>query len=164
MQDTRSGRWNGSRPLHEEVEDDSASQAAALARATLNAALECTAELVTRCPPNCLEAVRNNIIPLLTSYVSSHRSPPPNPAALRCLYQLVTCAPHRAEIYDGIMSCLTIPALTHLLDASLVHAGPEHCGALPTMEDRAHVLFHSIACTSMHAQACTAHQPVSHAE
>jgi hypothetical protein len=98
-------------------------------RATFSAALECAAELVTRAADNCLAAVHLGIIPLLTSYISAHTNPPPNPAALRILYQLVTCAPHRDEVYDGVLSCLTIPALAHLLDASLLHAGPEHCGA-----------------------------------
>ena len=98
-------------------------------RAAFNAALECLAELVLRCPANCKAAVQHHVIPILTSYISKHRSPPPNPAALRTLYQLVACVEHRTEIFDGFMSCLTIPALTRLLDASLILAGPEHRGA-----------------------------------
>ena len=95
--------------------------------AIFNAALECLAELVTRSADNCREAVRQRAVPLLTSYISSHTGSPPNPAALRVLHQMVTCRAHAEEIHDNIMTCLTIPALVHLLNASLLHAG-EHCG------------------------------------
>eukprot|EP00892_Ulva_mutabilis_P000234 jgi/Ulvmu1/10210/UM060_0010.1 len=101
-------------------------------RAIFNASLECCTELVTRCPPNCAIAVKQGIIALATSYISSHINPPPNPAALRLLYQLVLCKEHAADVYEAMMSCLTIPALTHLLDAALMHAGPHDRGAWAT--------------------------------
>lgn len=95
--------------------------------AIFNAALECLAELVTRNAENCREAVNQRAVPLLTSYISSHADPPPNPAALRVLHQMVTCKAHAEHIHENIMTCLTIPALVHLLNSSLVHAG-QHCG------------------------------------
>lgn len=117
-------------PAASSAPTDAEAQQRAQRRATFNAALECLAELVMRCPPNCKAAVQHHVIPILTSYISKHQSPPPNPAALRTLYQLVSCGEHRTEIFDGFMSCLTIPALTRLLDSCLVLAGPEHRGAL----------------------------------
>jgi hypothetical protein len=130
-------------------------------RAAFNAALECVAELVTRCPSNCKAAVDHSIIPILTSYLSKNQNPPPNPAALRTLYQLVSCVEHRQDIFDGIMSCLTIPALARLLDTSLVLAGPAHCSKPPVafcchasalhaqliIQPSMFALFHTIYCT-----------------
>ena len=77
--------------------------AAAQRRAIFNASLECCTELVTRCPSNCASAVRLGIIALATSYISSHINPPPNPAALRLLYQLILCKEHAAEVYEAMM-------------------------------------------------------------
>lgn len=131
---------------------DSEDAAVALRRATFNSALECIAELVTRCPENCREALHCRIIPILTSYISTHSNPPPNPTALRLLYQMVMCAQYRGEIFDGMMSCLTIPALTRLLDASLLHAGPLHCGGLPRFS-RCYRSSHRLVETATERQA-----------
>lgn len=72
-------------------------------RAIFNASLECCCELVTRCPENCLVAVRQGIIALVTSYISAHINPPPNPVALRLLYQLILCKDHASEVYEAMM-------------------------------------------------------------
>jgi hypothetical protein len=112
----------------DQTPEGAATSAAAQRRATFNASLECCTELITRCPENCLIAVRQGVISIATSYIAAHLNPPPNPAALRLLYQIVTCKQYSEEIYDTMMSCLTIPALTRLLDAALVHAGPQDRG------------------------------------
>lgn len=108
--------------------DQSAASALMQRRSTFNASLECCKELVTRCPENAKEAVKHGVVSIVTTYIATHLNPPPNPAALRLLYQLVVCKEHAEEIYETMTSCLTIPALARLLDAALVHAGPQDRG------------------------------------
>lgn len=112
----------------DDSEDLNASTAACQRRATFNAALECCKELVTRCPENAQVAVKHGVVSIATTYIATHLNPPPNPAALRLLYQLVVCKEHSQAIYETMTSCLTIPALARLLDAALVHAGPQDRG------------------------------------
>jgi hypothetical protein len=117
-------------PVPSEPEALSASTATVQRRATFNASLECCKELITRCPENVKVAVSHGVVSIVTTYIASHLNPPPNPAALRLLYQLVTCKEHSEDIYETMTSCLTIPALARLLDAALVHAGPQDRGTL----------------------------------
>lgn len=116
-------------PPSDDSEDSSTNSASAQRRATFNASLECCKELVTRCPENARVAVSHGVVSIATTYIATHLNPPPNPAALRLLYQLVVCKEHSEEIYETMTSCLTIPALARLLDAALVHAGPQDRGA-----------------------------------
>ena len=115
----------------EDLDDPTAASAQSQRRATFNASLECCKELVTRCPANAQVAVSHGVVSIATTYIATHLNPPPNPAALRLLYQLVVCKEYCEEIYETMTSCLTIPALARLLDAALVHAGPEDRGTQP---------------------------------
>lgn len=90
----------------------SSCSAAVQRRAIFNASLECCTELVTRCPANCSIAVRQGIVALVTSYISAHINPPPNPVALRLLYQLILCKEHAAEVYDAMMCAPPEPPLS----------------------------------------------------
>lgn len=108
--------------------------AAAMAerRATFNAALDSLCELLWRSPDNCLAATKAGAVLALTGCIFSTASHlPPNPVTLQLLRALVTCDAHRETIHDTLVSCLTIPALVRLLDASLLHAPPEHRCASP---------------------------------